>query len=275
MSEAKVAEWIESQKGKHVDASLRLRHIAAKPATVDEWRLDKFAVLELAHSVWEQAVKDAALYKGVQRYELNIVATVDGRPEDKARYGFRMDTGEAEEPPETPLVNDVFVGFMKQTFSHNEVLMRMLVQLVTAGEGARLRELERLTQRTDSLERQLREQHQEMELSRDKNHERALAKAKFENDEKRMNELMTTSRVMIPYVVNGLAKKNLLPTVGSSPVVEAIKVVFESLSPEQYEKIQGVLTPAQLIGLAEAIKLAKREENENDAEQQRKRDKKD
>src|SRR5690242_16590701 len=134
MSQDKIAEWIDSQKSKHQNASLRLRHIAApKPSTVDEWRLDKYSAMDLADKVWNLAGHDATMYSGMQRYELMLVVMTDGKTEDKARFGFRMDAGTVDEQGETPQINDVFVGFMKQTFSHNEVLMRTLVQVVTAG----------------------------------------------------------------------------------------------------------------------------------------------
>lgn len=275
MSQTKLADWIDSQKLKHEKGTLRLRHLVNQKATpVDEWRLEKEAAAELAGQIWNSADEDAKIYTGFQRYELVLVVTDSGKTEDRARHVFRVDAGpeSSDEQGETSPVNDVLVGFMKQTFSHNEVLLKTVVQVVMAGEGSRLREIERLTRRTDGLEERLDKTREEVERSKDKNHERALAKAKFEGDEKRLNEIVTTGRTMFPFLVNSIVKKNLLPTGGTSPVTEAVKVVIESLSPEQYDKLQEVLTPAQLVTLGEAVKLVKGEEK--DAEQQRKKDEK-
>jgi hypothetical protein len=191
----------------------------------------------------------------------------DAKNKIKARYAFRVDSSAADD--NRAVMGQATVGFMQQVFAHNEVLMRTLVQVITAGEGSKLREIERLDQRSNSLEQRLDATREEVERSKDKNHERALAKAKFDGDEKRLNEIVTTGRTMIPFVVNSIANKNLLPTEGSSPVMAVLNPIMESMTPEQFSKMAEILTPTQRVGLTELYKLAKGEEQ--DAKRRRKK----
>ena len=149
--------------------------------------------------------------------------------------------------------------------------MRTLVQVITAGEGSKLREIDRLDRRNDSLEQRLEATREEIERSKDKNHERALAKAKFDGDERRLDQVISTGRTMVPFMVNSIAKKALLPTGETSVLMEALKPIMESLTEEQYGKLQEILDPNQLVGLAELYKLTKGEEK--DAQRRRKTNK--
>lgn len=269
MAQNEIAEWIMNQVDRYDNGVIKLRHLTTKKKQqLEEWPLDIRTARTVAKQAWYRAGNDATIFNEAPSYELVIAVKQDGKIKIKSRYGFRVDSSAAADDTKA-IMGQATVGFMQQVFAHNEVLLRTLVQVVTAGEVGRLRELERLEQRNNSLEQRLDVTREEVERSKDKNHERALAKAKFDADEKRLDEIVTTGRTVIPFVVNSIAKKNLLPTGDTSPMLEALKPIMESLTDEQYGKLQELLTPSQMVGIAELYKLAKGEEK--DAQRRRKK----
>lgn len=274
MSQAKITEWLETQAEKHEGGVVKLFYLTELrqghySAQLDEWPLSKSTVREVAQAAWKVAQDDFEIFDGAPRYELLLFVDKGGKAEQKARHGFNADPKKKESDQLSPM-GDATVSFMRQVFSHNEVLVKTLVQVVTAGEASKLREIERLTQRSDGLERRLQAMHDEIEKSKDKNHDRALEKAKFEGDERRLDELLTTGRTLAPFMVNAIAKQNLLPTGDSSLLLETMKPVMDSLTPDQFSQLQAIFTPAQLVAFNEVYKLAKGEEKNA-----KRRDKKD
>ncbi|HRI65773.1 MAG TPA: hypothetical protein PK156_16115 [Polyangium sp.] len=268
MAQNEIAEWITNQVEKFNNGVIKLRYITTKKKEqLDEWPLDIRTARAVARQAWNRAGNDATMFNENPSYELVIAVKQDGKVKIKARYGFQVESSAVEDT--RAIMGQATVGFMQQVFTHNEVLMRTLVQVVTAGEVTKLRELERLDQRNNSLEQRLDATREEVERSKDKNHERALAKAKQEGEEKRFNEIVTTGRTMLPFLVNSIVKKNLLPTEGSSPLLAALNPIMESLTPEQFTKMHEILTPAQQVGLSELYKMAKGEEE--DAKRRRKK----
>lgn len=271
--ESKIAKWIQRQVVRYGNGVLKLRYLGVdtrqtkKTRLLDEWPLDANTVHEVAQQVWSTAAHDATSFNETPRYELVIGIRKDGKTKIKASYGFLVDTREDDD--NRSIMGEATVGFMRQVFSHNEVIMKTLVAVVAAGEDSKLREIERLSRRNGTLEDLLDRTREEVERSKDKNHERALEKAKFEADEKRINEIVSTGRTMVPFLVNSIAKKNLLPTEGSSPLLAALNPIMETMTPDQFSKMQEILTPAQQVGLAELYKLAKGEEE--DAKRRRKK----
>jgi hypothetical protein len=65
-----------------------------------------------------------------------------------------------------------------------------------------------------------------------------------------------TGRALLPFVINALAKKELVP--GAPKSDEAIRFVLSTITPEQLEKMQSALTPMQIGCLNKALELSRK-----------------
>jgi hypothetical protein len=62
-----------------------------------------------------------------------------------------------------------------------------------------------------------------------------------------------TGRALLPFVINALAKKELVP--GAPKSDEAIRFLLSSITPEQLEKMQSIFTSVQMDSLYKALEL--------------------
>lgn len=257
---AKIVGWIEGQLNKLSDEAtirLALRHVGgAKAIVVNRWTATRASSpTELAVEIAQAAQVDAHFMGGgVKRYEL--IAIVDG--EHVGRYGLRVEDVEQDEE-ESPngrfQLTDAAVALVKQSHDHVNGLIRALVTLSLGAEKSRLAELGRLADRIEATETKLDKARETVEQAQDKQFERELKRELTKNQERRLDEAFATGRIMLPFAVNAIAKKNLVPTGDNSVLKEALKPVMSEMTSGQMAKIQEVLTPAQMVGLLEVWKL--------------------
>ncbi len=98
----------------------------------------------------------------------------------------------------------------------------------------------------------MRETH---ERSLDTNFDREQKRLNFNANEKRIDDATTTVRTLLPFMVNAFAKRQMVPTGDSSVLKEALRPATETMTTEQLEKLQGILTPPQVVALLEVWQL--------------------
>jgi coenzyme F420-reducing hydrogenase delta subunit len=258
-----VASWVESHV-KELDEKSKLRFalrhiIGNKKELVKRWNATReTGVNELSIEISEAARVDALTTgAGEQRYE--VIALVDG--ENVGRFGFRAAVDSENEDGLDGIFNGRYaldecaVDLVKQAQGHVDGLVRALGTLVIGTERGRVAEIERITNRSILLENKIDEMRTEFEKAKDNDLERQLKKDKFEKDQRRLDEVFATARVMLPFVVNSFAKKQLVPTGDNSVLKEALRPVMTEMTMDQISKLQEILSPPQMVALLELWRM--------------------
>ncbi len=257
-----IIRWLNDQMKKIEEGgkiTFRLRHPeSSRMVVIDTWTLtNPFDASVLANEIMERADLDSR-YMSVgttKKYELQAMRN----GEQVGRYPIMIHQGENEEDIDRSdnggTINDATVALLQQSHSHVEALVRALVSLAMGNEKHRLVELERQVKRTLLLEDRLDAARETTERAQDKQFERDMQRKKYDDEQRRLNEAFATGRTLLPFAVNAVAKKNLVPTGNNSVLKEALRPVFSEITPDQLEKMQGILTPTQVVGLLEVWKL--------------------
>jgi hypothetical protein len=222
-------------------------------AVVQTWSFDedtKSVVLdELASEIFQTAQADGEEHEGPAKY--TVLAYFGGAnfpssrcPAVRVLSSMRSD-GDYQE---TEMPNSR--GFATQQMRHNEVLMRMLVSSAAQHSQHTERLLSRAYDRIESLEEERGTFLDAFERLQQGSHERELEARSHDANLKHREEMLEQVKVLVPTVVNKVAGKKLLPekTTAKDEIVHSL---LASLSPEQMAALQGILTPAQLVGFAE------------------------
>ncbi|HRI66360.1 MAG TPA: hypothetical protein PK156_19060 [Polyangium sp.] len=270
-----VGSWLDSHL-KDVDDTSKLRftlrHInGAKKEVVKRWAAaQETNTAELSIRVAEAVRMDAISAGGGQhRYEL--VAHVDN--EQVGLFRLNVQDSEIEEDPNTGFaigrnsLNECAVDLVRQSQGHVDSLLRAIGHLVVGTERSRIAEIERVTNRNVQLENKLDEMRAEFEKAKDNNLERDLKRDKFDKDQRRMDEVFATARVLLPFLLNAFAKKQLVPTGDNSILKEALRPVMTEMTMDQISKLQEILSPAQVVALLELWKLLSSEEDKKSGEE--------
>lgn len=272
-SGAKLVGWLGGQLKKLDEkASIRfsLRHIAgAKTSVVDRWIGSRATDSnELAIEIGTAAQTDAHFMGGgVKRYE--VIAAVDG--EHVGRFGLRVEEGDEDDSDpgnQRFQLNEAAVALVKQSHEHVNGLVRALITLMLGTDKSRMAELERLALRNEAMEAKFDKMREAFEAAQDKQFDREMKKKGFDNDQRRLDELIATGRVLAPFLVNGIAKKNLLPTGDNSLLKEALKPVMSEMTEQQLTELQKIFKPSQLVGILEVWKMLNAESTSNGKKEQ-------
>lgn len=270
-----VTTWIESHvKNLGGDQKLRfaLRHInGSKKELVKRWDATRETdTNELSIQISEASRIDAfGVGGGMQRYE--VVAFVDN--ENVGLFRLRVQDAEVEEGSSSDggsgrgSLNECAVDLVRQSQGHVDSLIRAIATLVVGTERGRVAEIERITNRNNLLENKIDEMRAEFEKAKDNDLERQLKRDKFEKDQRRMDEVFATARVLLPFLLNAFAKKQLVPTGDNSVLKEALRPVMTEMTMDQISKLQEVLTPGQMVSLLELWRLLSSEGNGKSSEE--------
>lgn len=271
-----VTSWVESHiKDLREDQKLRfaLRHInGSKKELVKRWNATQETdTNELAIQISEASRIDAfGVGGGLQRYE--VVAYVDN--ESVGLFRLRVQDAEVEEGSGFDgggsgrnSLNECAVDLVRQSQGHVDSLIRAIATLVVGTERGRVAELERMTNRNIQLENKVDEMRAEFEKAKDNDLERQLKRDKFEKDQRRMDEAFATARVLLPFLLNAFAKKQLVPTGDNSVLKEALRPVMTEMTMDQISRLQEVLTPAQMVSLLELWRLLSSDGNGKSSEE--------
>lgn len=270
-----VTSWVESHvKDIGEDQKLRfaLRHInGSKKELVKRWDATRETdTNELSMQISEASRIDAfGVGGGMQRYE--VVAYVDN--ENVGLFRLRVQDAEVEEGSGSDggsgrsSLNECAVDLVRQSQGHVDSLIRAIATLVVGTERGRVAEIERITNRNTQLENKIDEMRAEFEKAKDNDLERQLKRDKFEKDQRRMDEVFATARVLLPFLLNAFAKKQLVPTGDNSVLKEALRPVMTEMTMDQISKLQEVLTPGQMVSLLELWRLLSSEGNGKSSEE--------
>lgn len=234
--------------------TFRLRHLLGGEGfnAVDEITVEKTdgATVEEVHSfLGTRSAQDALVLRGTQRYGVFLYVGDDAR--SKARFtwfvqaedvdaGDEKDLGVTEKPDAK--------GVLAQQMRLNEVFARLLVTSNQATMQSLRDENRRLTdQNRWYAERDAARQIEHEEVL-GKRQERELALEAHKATQGHIQDLVFTVRGLLPVCVNYLAGKSVLP-VGTTADREALRVFMESLTPDQFMQLNGVLTPGQMMAV--------------------------
>lgn len=270
-----MGSWLESHiKELEEKSKLRfiLRHVnGTKKDVVKRWKATpETNTNELSIQISEAIKLDSVNFGGaLQNYEL--VAHVDN--EQAGLFRIRAQDAEIEEDFDggngigRSSLNECAVDLVKQAQGHVDSLIRAIATLVVGTERGRVAELERVTNRSIQLENKVDEMRAEFEKAKDNDLERQLKRDKFEKDQRRMDEAFATARVLLPFLVNAFAKKQLVPTGDNSVLKEALRPVMTEMTMDQISRLQEVLTPAQMVSLLELWRLLSSDGNGKSSEE--------
>lgn len=252
-----MAAWLGRQMKKPI-ASVELRHLAAgdelgKP--IDSFDASD-AGDDFAQTTTDAICSSAQTYANGMGDALQTFVVVITRPDDKlgGRYSFRARgepeavTGYRSEPPTNAGMTAMLMRHLEAreriyaatVGAHVETVRRMADQLAKENEALRANRLKQL----DAVE-DLLSMRQEREL------EAKASEAKIALLADTAKELKT----LAPVLVNRLAGRTVVPSGdGDDPRVVALKKLYESLEPEQIEKLTSALSPAQQVALAEVFR---------------------
>ena len=251
----KVLPWLEDQMKRGNCEAVRLEQIdddrnTAQP--VNEWALKEDEdIPQLAANIDDAVFGDANVYGG-NKYQL--MAITNGKV--RARMGIQAKVPErAIQRSSGRQYGDESAALLEQTYRHNEALMRAVINISVGNTKSLVAEIDRLHRRNEESERRIESMRETHERSLDTNFEREQKRLNFNANEKRIDDATTTVRTLLPFMVNAMAKRQMVPTGDSSVLKEALRPAMETMTTEQLEKLQGILTPPQVVALLEVWQL--------------------
>lgn len=251
----KVLPWLEDQMKRGNFEAVRLEQLnddrnTAQP--VNEWALKEDEdIPQLAANIDDAVFGDANVY-GTSKYQL--VAISNGKV--RARIGIQAKVPEKSiQRSSIRQYADESAALLEQTYRHNEALMRAVINISVGNTKSLVAEIDRLHRRNEECERRIESMRETHERSLDTNFDREQKRLNFNANEKRLDDATTTVRTLLPFIVNAAAKRQVVPTGDSSVLKEALRPAMESMTTDQLEKLQGILTPPQLVALLEVWQL--------------------
>lgn len=261
MIEPWIGAWLRRQLVDRHDGGrcvrLQLLHLGGRQTGVRTWeippeRCEESALDVYAAEILDAAQEDAAARFGRQRYMVcaYYAASPGAVAESRVfnRYGGGEEDGEEEVDSEGPTSR----GLLTQLMRHNEANARAVVgqtQQILRAQGDML---ERALARVSSMEERHGQAVQIYETLLTDRHTRELATKEHELKVRAWTEGFEKLSLLVPVLVNKAAGVRLLPEPASvtNAIVESI---VDSITPEQAEKMAGVLTPEQMIALMSLV----------------------
>ena len=115
--------------------------------------------------------------------------------------------------------------------------MRAVINISVGNTKSLVAEIDRLHRRNEESERRIESMRETHERSLDTNFERDQKRLKSAADEKRLDEGMASIRTLLPFMVNAMAKRQMVPTGDSSVIAEALRPTMESLTWIGFQKV--------------------------------------
>lgn len=266
----KLVRWIRQQVLLDDDEKGRckkivLRHVAGGrygseilTAQVPKKAVDDSWFEELANDIEIRVTDDAEGLGGMQTY---CVHSLYERRPDKpgSRFTIRetsadenLEDAESEPPTKT--------GIISQMMRHSEAATRIALmatgQIMSTLKSTNARQADMIEKLVSEKMANL----ETMEKLRSEEMERRIILQRAEADEKRKSEIFEKLTMLLPVAVNRISGKNLLPEKASGTEL-VVKGLIESITPEQLEKLQGVLRPEQLMTLLDIFQSMQPAEN--------------
>lgn len=207
---------------------------------------------QLINGVEEAAHDDAESLGGHQRYLL--LAYFKGADKPLGRCGFRMEAGDDEDEGDEELASEPAnaKGLVAQTMRHQEATMRTSIM----GHNHMMSMMQRtIDSQQDTINALLKEKFDSIKLIEEMlslKQERDLEARKALHAEEMKEAGFKKLMLLGPSLVNRVVGKKVLPE-ETTPMQETLKAFAESLTMEQMEKLQGVLTSEQVIAMVNIL----------------------
>lgn len=239
---------------------LQLVHLPSRFG-VRTWSFDATPELSeqehLMDEVLRLAQEHAAQMFGRQRYVLGACsANRPGEVTESAIF-WRDGGGRGSDEDEIDSEGPNQKGLLTQLMRHNEVLVRTLVE--TAADHRK--GLGNLVHELSALNQYYAGQHiahvQAFEGMMSERHLRELATKQADVKTRLWSQAAQKLEVLAPIVVNKIVGARVLP----EPAAIRNEIVWSlvgSITPQQFDQLQGVLTPEQLLSVLELIKERQR-----------------
>jgi hypothetical protein len=251
-------ELVKDRRDKPI-AKISLRHAAPGTKgndieTIDlqERTLSTDELPMIAEEIVSRAQMDADGIGGVQRYIVALYQVKDPRACVRFPFRIRANGDEFEEAGDEPSNSK---GLLSQLMRHNEAMAKTMVHAVAGLTTVMARRLES----SDNTITRLTEQHTEnmklLEEAKSDQHTRDMELLTTEASETRKNQMFEKLALMVPVLINKLSGQKVFNT--EDPTAMMLKSFTESITQEQFTKIQSSLKPEQLIILMQIMNNAK------------------
>lgn len=244
---------------------LTLKHIAKGSNDVANYNIgeaDKVTddfMNALQTNIEADALTDASGLGGVQKYQLLSYHAM--APEKNlGRHVFRSGEPDSDEDAfDTEPANEK--GLVAQAMRHTEALMRSQVVASNQVMNIMAKTLEKVSFEKEKLMEDRFRNMEMIEKLLSANHERMLLEQKAEFEMMMKRKLGETLMLLGPTVVNRMVGTNLLPET-VRPQDMMLKSFSESITPDQFIKLQQVFTPEQLTVVYDLMKSTQKGEEE-------------
>jgi hypothetical protein len=205
---------------------------------------DDDALGPMAEEMFEAGEGDACGFGSAQSYVVLAYYGEQKKPNGRFTFRARPDldddfdtTGQTDSP--TP------AGIVNQTMRHNEAIMR--TNNLGMGEAFRTMQavLTRQAETIERLESARMESIEVLESLMTSKHERELELLQAAQKGETQKEMVDKLSPLIPLVANKLVGRKLLPA--PDPQSMMLNEFFKTLTPEQLEQLNNVLTPEQAL----------------------------
>lgn len=227
--------------------------VVPKKLEAESWFVENVAILE------SMIYDDAEGLGGVQTYV--ILPFFENRPDKPgSRFTIRESAGDGIDSDDVESEPPTKSGVLTQMMRHTEAATRMSLMSSTQIMTILRNTVSRQAETIEKLVAEKMATIDLMERMRSEELERRLLVENTEREAKNKAELMDKIGMLVPVVINRLAGKSVVPG-GTSPMEGLIKGLIESMQPDQIEKLQGVLTPTQMVSLMEIFQAVQPPEN--------------
>lgn len=257
--EVEIEKWLRRELTKHREKAIKLiilRHATpgAKGNDVETIDLSERTSLEIgdlqeiADDLCGRAQVDTDGMGGIQRYVISLHP--EGEKRAVGRYPFRLRANleEFEEAGEEPANTR---GLLSQLMRHNEALAKTMVHAVSGITTVMARRLE---SSDNAISRLTEAQHRNMALleeAKSEQHVRDMELLKENSKQERTDKIFEKLSLLVPVVINKLAGQKVFNS--DDPSALMLKSFAESMSPEQFQKIQATLSPEQMLVLGQLL----------------------
>lgn len=234
---------------KHVTAHGKSRADAVGFWEVPEGPDDDFLV-ECCRDIDQAMLDDSQGVRGSQSYALHAHYNSE-KPE--ARITFRVDSEDDIETEGYHTDPPTKSGMLGQLMRHNEALMRQLVIGQSATQQYQARVISRLSEQNESMQAQRIQMFETYERLASMDHDRQLETRREESRERMLQEGLQTVKALAPAI---MARRAAANGDNEGAVVIAAKTLRDSITPDQFEKLQSTLGPQQLALVMEMFNAA-------------------
>lgn len=221
--------------------------------TLSERTLSVENLLELAEEVLSRAQGDADGLGQMGRYVLTAHSVGESRAVARFPFRLRPNQDEFEEAGDEPANQR---GLLTQLMRHNEALAKTMVHAVAGITTVMARRLESsdnaITRLTENAQKNLLL----LEEAKSEQHGRDLELLEVNRKAEREEKIFEKLSLLVPVVINKLAGQKVFNA--EDPSALMLRTFTESISTDQFNKIQSTLNQEQIILLAQIIQSSKK-----------------